>query len=298
MKKLLILPILSLAFAAASVAAESAAPAPKSAAPLEWSNLEPARRLAGQHVTPGFLLGKVVLVDCRDFGAPNSNGKLVSMERLWNSYRSKPFILLGSHRGAANAEAAKARLEEAEVTFPVYDDAGVALKADKHEPGAELLYIVAADGKVRGVYRDEHTATIGLTTWLGNAESPSSPKLMKSLLEFEAANLPGRAYSRLQRYRKENAYEAADFDEMWKKLSNDETAIKIAKLETLAAQARDPAYGKKLSLAKIDKVIAYYTPFKKDARPEIVQETKNCLAELIWAKAALEAEKEEKEGEE
>lgn len=263
------------------------------AEPLAWTNLDASKHVAGMQVSAGFLLGKVVFVDCRDYGAPGAESAIGSMERLWTTYRSRPFVLLGSHRGNNNLAAAKRNLEKAGATFPVYDDAGVPLKFDKHEKGVEFIFIIGADGKVRSTNRDEHTATMALTTWLTNAASPSKA-LLKPLLEFESENLPGRAHLRLSELRKSDPYEVANvYADMWKKLDRDDTVVALSKLEKLADQARQPAYGKKLSKNKIDRVIAFYTPFKKNPNPVVVQEAKNCLAELIWAKTALEAEEAE-----
>ena len=54
------------AYAAVFFAAVSlAAPEVK---PIDWENIDPTHHLAGRMASAGYLRGKVVLLDCRDYG--------------------------------------------------------------------------------------------------------------------------------------------------------------------------------------------------------------------------------------
>ena len=160
--------------------------------PLEWVNLVPAKRIGGRMVSSGYLRGKVVMVDCRDYSKTSSIDALKELQGIWEAYKSKPFVLVGSHRGG-DVETVKRRMEELKITFPVYHEA--ALAAD--EPGngwkGEFAYIIGITG--RSLFYDTNLrrarATIGSA--IISSRIHAKPGNYAHYLRWELAVLPGQA---------------------------------------------------------------------------------------------------------
>jgi hypothetical protein len=117
-------------------AAALCAAAAFAARPLEWQNLDAAHHLAGRMASSGYLRGKVVYVDCRDYGDKSSAEAVRRMEEAWQTFKMKQFVMIGSHRGEAGAEKVKRIAEELGLSYPIYADAGVARTPEQEE--AEL----------------------------------------------------------------------------------------------------------------------------------------------------------------
>lgn len=61
-----------------------------------WKNLEAENQLGGRKTSAGYLQGKVVMV-CKDAGQASR------MEAVWQSFKSKPFVLIGAWEKKADA---------------------------------------------------------------------------------------------------------------------------------------------------------------------------------------------------
>ena len=110
-------------FAAAFFAAASlAAPEVK---PVEWENVDPAHHLAGRMASAGYLRGKVVCLDYRDYGDKSGVDGMRRLEEVWQTFKMKPFVLIGSHRGTAGAEKIKRIADGLKLTFPIYKEADI-----------------------------------------------------------------------------------------------------------------------------------------------------------------------------
>ena len=95
----------------------------------EWRNIDESAHLGGRKASAGYLRDKVVLV-CRWDAKETPAAALARMEEVWGGFKKKSFVLLGSPvLNGADAEAAKAAVGKAKVSFPVYADA---------QPGAGL----------------------------------------------------------------------------------------------------------------------------------------------------------------
>ena len=90
--------------------------------PVEWENVDPAHYLAGRMASAGYLRGKVVLLDYRDYGDKSGVDAMRRLEEIWQTFKMKPFVLIGSHRGTAGAEKIKRIAEGLKLTFPIYKD--------------------------------------------------------------------------------------------------------------------------------------------------------------------------------
>ena len=123
-----------------------------------WRGLDEANHYSGPQVTEADLLGKVVLVDEWGVHCPPCRALLPSMESLWSAYKSKPFVLLGSHRQGNEPDKVKELVRANKLTYPVYERAGLA----DEPPGDGMLpymYVVNHRGKVVYAGRSHQEAT-------------------------------------------------------------------------------------------------------------------------------------------
>ena len=86
----------------------------------EWRNVTPETRIGGRIVSPGYLQGKVVLLDCRDYADASGAEAMKRLQGVWRTYASKPFVVLGCHTGRSNRAAAAALMSRLGITYPVY----------------------------------------------------------------------------------------------------------------------------------------------------------------------------------
>jgi hypothetical protein len=124
---------------------------PKPAVDLSkpWKGLEPENWYCGKKLTEKSLEGKIVMVYVFSESSEDSVALLPRIENVWSAYKSKPFVVIGSHRGGKSAKVANL-IRKSKVTFPVYEDAG-----RTKEPSAggryPIVYVVDDSGKM--VYR-------------------------------------------------------------------------------------------------------------------------------------------------
>ena len=242
-----------------------------------WVHLGPADRVGGRMVSGGYLRGKTVLVDCRDYGAAESADVIRQLEDTWRAFKSKPFVVLGAHRGG-DANAAVKRLG---VTYPVYSGAA----PDGRELESGRLYVFDVTGKFLYICKDARQASGVAASAIVAAANPQTPKQWAHILDYELEFLPGKALADLREYRARNPADAARYDRDWARLSQDQDAIRLERLERMAKAARDGvprAFGA-ADLARAEKA---YGALRGSADGAVAQEAKNCLADLKWAAAA------------
>ena len=144
-------------------AAKSAEP-PKPAVDLSkpWKGLEPENWYCGKKLTEKSLEGKIVMVYVFSESSEDSVALLPRIENVWSAYKSKPFVVIGSHRGGKSAKVANL-IKKSKVTFPVYEDAG-----RTKEPGAggryPIVYVVDDSGKMIYRGRSDLDATEAVVT--------------------------------------------------------------------------------------------------------------------------------------
>ena len=273
------------------------------ASPVEWSNLDEPHHLAGRVASSGYLRGKVVLVDCRDYADSASAEVLRRMEDAWQTFKMKPFVLIGSHRGASGAERVAKIAKRLGITYPIYARADIASGgADDLEETWQggYVYVVESTGKV--VYRgpDEHRARGIIASALMSIKSPHTPQQWRRLIDFDLDVLPGRALNEIAEFRKAFPDEAQEYDSAWKQLSADEDVVRLAKLERLALQAKDYDFkdnrAKRLDIDKVKLAITAFSDLKTNNNQAVAQEAKNCIAELTWAVARLKGKQHTKKG--
>lgn len=252
---------------------------------IAWTGVEPGGHLGGRPASPGYLQGKVILVDCRDY--TKDPAALERMEELWNNFKTKSFVLVGSHEGAPDEEVKKA-LKAAGVTYPVYRGAAFAAKTFERLDGG-VIYVIDDTGRMIIKTRQEHRAQECIVSAIANAAFPRTAKRYGKILDYELDVLPGKAYNHLKEMREKFPVEAKAYDDAWKRLDADTEVKRVAKLEAVVAAVRDFAGdpARRPTREKMASVIEAYEPLKASANKLLSQEVKNCIADLKWAMAAL-----------
>ena len=137
---------------------------PKPAVDLSkpWKGLEPENWYCGKKLTEKSLEGKIVMVYVFSSADEDSVALLPRIENVWSAYKSKPFVVIGSHRGGKSAKVANL-IRKSKVTFPVYEDAG-----RTKEPSAggryPIVYVVDDSGQMIYRGRSDLEATEAVVT--------------------------------------------------------------------------------------------------------------------------------------
>lgn len=142
-----------------------------SAQAVGWKGLGEGNYYAGPKLTEADLAGKVVLVDCWGVNCPPCRALLPRMEELWKSFRSKPFVLLGSHRQGHQPEKVAELVKANKLTYPQYNGAGIA-EGEPSFRGIPFLYVVNHRGKVVYSGHSDREATEAVVNALGEIGAP------------------------------------------------------------------------------------------------------------------------------
>jgi hypothetical protein len=143
---------------------DKSAEPPKPAVDLSkpWKGLEPENWYCGRKLTERALDGKIVMVYVFSESNEDSVALLPRIESVWSAYKSKPFVVIGSHRGGKSAKVANI-IKKSKVTFSVYEDAG-----RTQEPGAggryPIVYVVDDTGRMIYRGRSDLEATEAVVT--------------------------------------------------------------------------------------------------------------------------------------
>ncbi len=143
-----------------------------------WKGLEPENWYCGKKLTESALAGKIVMVYVFSESSEDSVALLPRIENVWSAYKSKPLVVLGSHRGGKSSKAANI-IKKAKVTFPVYENAG-----RTQEPSAggryPIVYVVDDTGRMIYRGRSDLEATEAIVTAIPNVgKSPTTGKRRK-----------------------------------------------------------------------------------------------------------------------
>ena len=250
--------------------------------------------MAGRMASSGYLRGKVVCVDCRDYGDRGCVDAVRGMEEAWQTYKMKPFVMLGSHVGAAGKEKISRIASGLGLSYPIYKDASVGCAVERKDGDSDMsgtVYVVGSTGRILYRGKDYRRAFGVVADALMAMRSPQTPSQWKHYIDFDIDVLPGRALLELEEFRKEFPAESAEYDAAWKRLNASEDVRRAAKLESLTLQAKDYDFGdkgaKRLSDEKVKLAIEAFSDLKQSSYDAVAQEARNCLAELIWTAARL-----------
>lgn len=267
-----------------------------SALAVDWRNLDEEHHLAGRKTSEGYLRGKVVLVDRWGVNCPPCRRMLPRMEEIWQSFKTKPFVVLGGHcAGWGDAAGVKALAAEHGLTYPIYVDAGLAVLEPRFD-AIPFLYVVDETGKIVYKGHDERAATQAIVMALTDMESPRDVAQWKRFLDFEVECLPGKAYLRLAEFKKKFPAEAKAYAAKEREIRAIPDVRKLAELVDFARKAKDMRkFGEKQQgqRRRYERLVrdalssAKYKPLLESANPFVVQEAKNAFADLKWTAATF-----------
>lgn len=250
----------------------------------------------------GYLKGKVVLLDVRDYSENAEAALMKQIQDVWTAYKSKRFVALGSHVGSSGSkEAAGNLIKSLHLTYSIYS--GVAVKNDEGavEDLQRGVYVFDSTGKRLYFGKDPRQA-MGIAGSAIFAESiPSSTADWKAVLDYEIANLPGQAYLRirdlknhkdvLKKLSKEYPDDVKRYAATWREYGGNSEVKKLAKLVETTRLIKDrdknSRASKRLNAATLENLIRQYSVLAQSANPFIAQEAKNSLADLKFVKAEL-----------
>lgn len=136
-----------------------------------WKGLGESNHYAGPKVTEADLAGKVVLVDCWGVNCPPCRALLPRMESIWKSFKSKPFVLLGSHRQGSQPDKVAELVKANGLTYPQYEQAGIA-SGEPSFRSIPFLYVVNHRGRIVYSGNSEREATEAVVNALGEIGAP------------------------------------------------------------------------------------------------------------------------------
>lgn len=289
-----------LPFCRAAIAAVAAFVAVRLSAECRWTNITPESHIAGRMASPGYLRGKIVILDRRDYARKECENEILKLQAAWTSYKTKDFILVGSHCGTAGTDKVAKIAARLGLTYPIYANA----KFDPDDPDTGDETIVAVYDSVSGkrLYTGHFTHdAIGIAgSALMNLRIPPSAKAWKRCLDYEFKFLPARACLRLKELESDrktlSAFTAAYPDDIVryrkrsKELARRQDMRKLVDLVRLSRQVKDcdPALSRKLSVKAIGQKIKQFSVLKDNEDEIVAQEAKNAIADLIFAKATME----------
>ena len=263
---------------------------------VNWRNVDADHYLCGRKASVGYLQGKVVLVDRWGRNCPPCRALLPRVEQVWQSFKTKPFVVLGGHcAGWGTADQVKALAEESNLTYSIYEDAGLAENEPKFN-AIPFLYVVDETGKVVYTGHDDKAATEAVVQALTDLESPKSLEQFKRYFAFELENLPGRAFLRFKEFLKKYPKEAKEFDAQARELAKVPDIKKLAEFVEFAKSAKDMRTfdaKKQLQRKQYEKSVKdaltskKYLPLLESKDPRVVQEAKNAFADLKWTAATF-----------
>ena len=259
-----------------------------------WRNLDGDHHLFGRKTSEGYLRGKVVLVDRWGAKCPPCRAMLPQVEQIWQSFKTKPFVVLGGHCGGwGSPDEVKRVAEGAGITYPVYEDAGLA-DGEPQFDGIPFLYVVDETGRIVYRGRNERNATQAVVSAITDMDSPRDLRQWRRFLDFETKELPGRATIRLAEFKKKFPAEAKEYDGAARELSKLPDIKKLVELVEFAKKAKDmrsfneKQKDKKAKFAKmLANAVSKYSALKDSADPRIAQEAKNAIADIVWTQASL-----------
>lgn len=269
---------------------------------VEWMNVVPDSRVGGRMASCGYLKGKVVLLDVRDYSENAEAAMMKQIQDVWAAYKSKQFVALGSHVGSSGSrEAAGNLIKSLRLTYSIYSDVAVKNDEGAIEDLQRGVYVFDSTGKRLYFGKDPRQA-MGIVGSAIFAESiPASTEGWKAVLDYEIANLPGQAYLRirdlknhkdvLKKLSKEYPDDVKRYAATWREYGENSEVKKLAKLVETTRLIKDrdknSRASKRLSAATLENLIKQYSVLTQSANPLIAQEAKNSLADLKFVKAEL-----------
>lgn len=269
----------------------------------EWVNVAPESRVGGRMASNGYLKGKVVLLDVRDYSDEGDAAAMKQIQSVWGAYKSKQFVALGSHVGSGDTlPAASNIVKKLRLTYSVYSGVRIRDDGGNEQRPARGVYVFDPTGRRLYFGDDPHNAMGVAGNAIFSATIPSTPDYWRALLDYEIANLPGQAYLRirdlksnhkdvLKKLAAEHPDDVRRYAKVWRGYGENHEVKKLAKLVETTRLIKDrdknSRASKRLSAAQLDNIIKQYSVLAQSENPQIAQEAKNSLADLKFVKAEL-----------
>lgn len=138
-----------------------------------WTNLDEAHHYSGPSLTEKDLEGKVVLVDNWGVNCPPCRASLPRIQQIWESFKNKPFVIIGSHCQGRAEEKVKELVEANKLTYPMYERVGLAVGTPEFR-AIPFIYVVNHRGRVVFQGHSDREATEALVTAIADIGLPIS----------------------------------------------------------------------------------------------------------------------------
>lgn len=268
----------------------------------EWVNVVPESKVGGRIASCGYLKGKVVLLDVRDYSDEADASVMKQLQNIWAAYKSKPFVALGSHVGPGDKAEASNLVRKLHLTYSVYSDVALKDGSGDNVRLAHGIHVFDSTGRRIFSGKDARQAMGVVGSAVFAACIPPSPKQWKAVLDYEIANLPGQAYLRIRDLKTNHkgvlreltaAYpdDVKRYAKIWREYGDNGEIKKLAKLVETAMLVKDrdktSRASRRLSASALENVIRQYSALAKSDDPAIAQEAKNSIAELKFVQAEL-----------
>lgn len=125
----------------------------------EWKGLSSDAWYAGKRLSERDFRGKVTMVYAWSSKEKPSVEMLSRIEEIWSSFKHKPLVVVGSHRGGNNPKIPKA-YRQLGLTFPMYE--GAAFAKEPNVSAYPCIYIVNHHGKIVYCGSSDRSATEAL----------------------------------------------------------------------------------------------------------------------------------------
>lgn len=136
-----------------------------------WANLDEEHHYSGPALTDKSLEGKVVLVESWGVNLEESCEVQARMQQLWTSFKTKPFVIIGSHCAGKSEEKVAAVVAAKKLTFPMYEKAGLAENAP-NVGSLPYFYVVNHRGRVVYSGNQDRDAEEALVTAIADVGQP------------------------------------------------------------------------------------------------------------------------------
>jgi hypothetical protein len=258
----------------------------------EWRNLDDEHRLGGRKCSSDYLVGKVVLVCSWSLADKNLDAKLTRMQELWESFKSKNFVLLGSCRleSESEREKAKKKIKSLNLTFPQYESV-----TNESLPPVEVrpeMSVMDAFGELVYSGNSDRRASELFIERISYYDTPINKEELKSVFDFEFNEKPARALIRFAAVKKDKIFSKDKelINELEKKadeLKKIKNIQELVSLVTVSLKHKDCSYKNKTELSRasgnIESAIKKYSYLKNSDNKEVAREAKGALADLKWA---------------
>ena len=143
-----------------------------------WRGLTDSNWYSGPKLTEKDLVGKVVLIDKWGVHCPPCRALLPKVQKVWDSFKNKNFVLIASHCQGRNDAKVAELVKANKLTFPIYEGVGLAAN-EPSARGIPFIYVVDHRGKVVYSGHNSNAAITALTEALVAINLP--PNLLGGL---------------------------------------------------------------------------------------------------------------------